>query len=189
VTGVGPALATVGGGCFWCTEAVFSEVPGIRRVTPGYAGGHVPHPTYEEVCQGDTGHAEVVQLEFDPDRITYRDILEIFFSTHDPTTPNRQGADVGSQYRSVIFYHDEDQRRMAAQVIQDLQGQHLYRRPIVTEVVPYEAFYPAEEYHHQYFRRNPQAPYCTLVIAPKMAKFRAQVLSRLARLLPTEAGP
>ncbi|BAS26458.1 methionine sulfoxide reductase A [Limnochorda pilosa] len=164
--------ATLGGGCFWCLEAVFRDVRGVETVVSGYAGGHVENPSYEQVCTGTTGHAEVVQLTFDPEVIGYTDLLEIFFSIHDPTTPDRQGADVGPQYRSVIFYHTPEQREAAEDVIRRLEGQGLWDAPIVTQVVPIEAFYPAEAYHQRYFERNPHQGYCQAVIAPKVAKFR-----------------
>ena len=176
--------ATIGGGCFWCTEAVFSEVRGVESVFPGYAGGAIPHPTYEQVCGGRTGHAEVVQVTFRPDELSYRDLLTIFMTTHDPTTLNRQGNDSGPQYRSLILYHSPEQRATAERVIRDLEGQKLWRGPIVTEVVPLSVFYPAEEYHQRYFERNPYAGYCRLVIAPKVAKFRKQYTDRL-RASPT----
>jgi peptide-methionine (S)-S-oxide reductase len=171
--------ATLGGGCFWCTEAVFSELRGVRGVVPGYAGGSVPSPSYEEVCTGTTGHAEVAQVTFSPREISYRDLLIVFFSTHDPTTRNRQGADVGSQYRSVVFFHSAEQRETAARVIRDLEAEKLWDRPFVTELVAFSVFYPAEEYHRDYYRRHPEAGYCQLVIAPKVAKFRKQFLGLL----------
>jgi len=171
--------ATLGGGCFWCVEAVFDELRGVRRVEPGYSGGHVERPTYEQVCTGLTGHAEVVQVSFDPHEISYRELLEVFFAVHDPTTKDRQGPDVGPQYRSVIFYHDEEQRRTAEEVISELEARGIWDGPIVTEVAPFTAFYPAEEYHRDYFRRNPDQPYCRVVIAPKVAKFRKEFLERL----------
>lgn len=171
--------ATLAGGCFWCLEAVFEELRGIEKVESGYSGGHVPNPTYEQVCTGTTGHAEVVQLTYDPGVISYREILEVFFTVHDPTTLNRQGPDVGTQYRSAIFYHDEEQRRTAEEVISELEEKGVWEDPIVTEVVPFEAFYPAEEYHREYFRNHPDQPYCRVVIAPKVAKFRKQYLKRL----------
>jgi len=167
-------VATLGGGCFWCTEAIFSEVKGVEKVEPGYAGGTVENPTYEQVCTGTTGHAEVVQITFDPQVISYRQLLTIFFTIHDPTTPNRQGEDVGSQYRSIILYHSEEQRRVAEEVMEEVRRAKIWGdRPIVTELVPFKAFYRAEEYHHNYYRRNPDKPYCRLVIAPKLAKFRS----------------
>jgi peptide-methionine (S)-S-oxide reductase len=175
----GSALATVGGGCFWCTEAVFSELRGVHSVMPGYAGGTLPNPSYEQVCGGRTGHAEVVQIAFDPTVLSYRDLLTIFLTTHDPTTKNRQGADVGSQYRSIILYHDPEQKRVAEEVVRDLDGQRLWRGKIVTELTPLAAFYPAEEYHRNYFARNPSQAYCQFVIAPKVAKLRKQYTDRL----------
>jgi len=173
-------VATLGGGCFWCTEAIFSEVKGVEKVEPGYAGGTVENPTYEQVCTGTTGHAEVVQITFDPQVISYRQLLTIFFTIHDPTTPNRQGEDVGSQYRSIILYHSEEQRRVAEEVMEEVRRAKIWGdRPIVTELVPFKAFYRAEEYHHNYYRRNPEKPYCRLVIAPKLAKFRQHYLDML----------
>src|ERR687885_1388344 len=168
--------ATLGGGCFWCLEAVYNELRGVERVVSGYAGGHVPNPTYEQVCSGRTGHAEVVQVTFDPEVISYREILEVFFTIHDPTTLDRQGHDVGTQYRSVIFYHTPEQERTAREVIRDLEAEAVWDAPIVTEVTPFQAFYPAEDYHQEYFQRNEGQPYCQVVIAPKVAKFRAQHL-------------
>ena len=172
-------LATLGGGCFWCLEAVFQELKGVERVVSGYAGGTVPDPSYEDVCTGRTGHAEVVQVTFDPAELTYRELLEVYFSIHDPTTLDRQGADVGTQYRSVIFHHGPEQERTAREVIADLERQGLWGAPIVTAVQPAPPFYPAEEYHQEYFRRNPGQGYCSIVIAPKVAKFRRQHLARL----------
>ena len=170
---------TIGGGCFWCTEAVFSELAGVRSVTSGYAGGSVPHPTYEQVCTGRTGHAEVVQVTFDPAVLSYHDLLVVFLTTHDPTTPNRQGPDEGTQYRSVIFYRSPDQRATAEEVIRELEAEKVYRGKVVTELVPFTEFYPAESYHCDYFRRNPWSGYCRAVIAPKVAKFRKKYASRL----------
>jgi peptide-methionine (S)-S-oxide reductase len=164
------AKATLGGGCFWCTEAVYNRVKGVAKAVPGYSGGHTKDPTYEQVCAGKTGHAEVVQVTFDPRVISYREILEIFFATHDPTTLNRQGADVGTQYRSVILYHDEDQRRIAEALIAELEEDNVYSSPIITEVKPFEVFYEAEEYHHNYYERHKRQPYCNIVIAPKIGK-------------------
>jgi peptide-methionine (S)-S-oxide reductase len=172
-------VATLGGGCFWCLEAVYQELRGVEKVESGYSGGHVTNPTYREVCSETTGHAEVVQVTFDPDVVSYRNILEVYFTIHDPTTLNRQGADVGTQYRSVIFYHDDEQRRVAEAVISDLESEGLWRDPIVTEVVPFDEFYVAEEYHQDYFRNNGFQPYCQVIIAPKVAKFRKQHLDRL----------
>jgi peptide-methionine (S)-S-oxide reductase len=165
-------IATFGGGCFWCTEAIFKQVKGVEKVIPGYSGGHVPNPTYEQVCSGTTNHAEVVQITFDPQIISYQTLVEIFMATHDPTSLNRQGNDIGTQYRSVIFYHNEEQKKIAQKVIQTLEAKKLYEKPIVTALEPFRAFYPAEEYHHNYFERNPNQPYCQFVIAPKVAKFR-----------------
>lgn len=177
--GPSPELATLGGGCFWCTEAVFADLTGVLEVIPGYAGGHTRNPTYEEVCEGSTGHAEVVQVHFDPAAIGYREILEVFFATHDPTTLNRQGHDVGSQYRSIILTDDDRQRAVAREVLDELGRSGAVRRKVVTEVVPLAAFYPAEEYHRNYFRRHPEAAYCQAVIAPKVEKFRHTFATRL----------
>ena len=171
---------TLGGGCFWCVEAVMQPLRGVQRVVSGYAGGTVKNPSYREVCGGRTGHAEVVQVTFEPDAISLRDLLTVFFATHDPTTLNRQGADVGTQYRSVVFYHDDAQRRIAEEVVADLEAQAVFDDPIVTELAPLETFYPAEEVHRDYFNRNPDQPYCQAVIAPKVAKLRRQFLDRLA---------
>ena len=172
-------VATLGGGCFWCLEAVFDELQGVEQVVSGYAGGHMPNPTYQQVCTGTTGHAEVVQVTFDPQVISYRELLHVFFAVHDPTTPNRQGADVGPQYRSIILYHDEEQKQVAEEVIAELEAARVWPNPIVTEVVPFQAFYPAEAYHQQYFKRNPWQPYCQVVIAPKLVKFRKAFGARL----------
>ncbi|MDG7001481.1 MAG: peptide-methionine (S)-S-oxide reductase MsrA [Nitrososphaerota archaeon] len=174
-------LATLGGGCFWCTEAVFSELRGIEKVESGYSGGTVPYPSYEEVCTGDTGHAEVVQLTFDPTVISYREILDVFFSVHDPTTLNRQGPDVGTQYRSVIFFHTPEQKLAAEGAIKQIQKSGIWDKPIVTQVEPYKAFYKAEDYHQQYFKSNANQPYCSSVIAPKVAKFRKHYLDKLRK--------
>ncbi|MGI0130611.1 MAG: peptide-methionine (S)-S-oxide reductase MsrA [Thermoplasmata archaeon] len=179
-------VATLGGGCFWCTEAVFTELRGVRRVDSGYSGGTTPHPTYEQVCTGRTGHAEVIEVTFDPRVLSYHDLLTIFFTLHDPTTRNRQGADVGTQYRSVVFYHDEGQKATAERAIRELEAEKLWRKPFVTEVVPFSAFYPAEEFHRDYYRRNPSGRYCQFVIAPKVAKFRSKFTDRLRN--PGEAG-
>jgi len=164
--------ATFGGGCFWCTEAVYLELKGVQSVKPGYSGGHVKNPSYKEVCTGTTGHAEVIQITFDADVISFSEILEVFFMTHDPTTLNRQGNDVGPQYRSVIFYHNEKQKEMAEKVIQLFSEESVYDRPIVTTVEPFEAFYLAEDYHQNYYNRNKGQAYCQFVIAPKLEKFR-----------------
>ena len=172
-------VATLGGGCFWCLEAVYQELRGVEKVESGYSGGDVPHPTYRQVCSETTGHAEVVQVTFDPDEVSYRDILDVYFTIHDPTTLNRQGADVGTQYRSAIFYHTEDQKRVAEEAISDLQTEGIWNNPIVTEVVPFDEFYVAEDYHQDYFRNNGFQPYCQVIIAPKVAKFRKEHLERL----------
>src|SRR5437879_10109373 len=173
--------AVLGGGCFWCLEAVYNELRGVERVISGYAGGSVPHPSYEQVCSGRTGHAEVVQVAFDPDEISYRDVLDVFFTIHDPTTLNRQGADVGTQYRSVIFYHSPEQRAEADHTIAELAAEKVWDDPIVTEVVPLKEFFPAEEYHRDYFRLHPDQAYCRAVIAPKVAKARKAFLEKLKR--------
>jgi peptide-methionine (S)-S-oxide reductase len=172
-------LATLAGGCFWCLEAVYKELRGVGRVVSGYAGGHVDNPTYREVCDGATGHAEVVQITFDPSAVSYRELLEVFFTIHDPTTLNRQGADVGTQYRSAVFYHSPEQRETAEQVIAEMTAAGVWDSPIVTEVAPLEKFYPAEDYHQDYFEKNPSQPYCRAVVAPKVSKFRKLFLDRL----------
>lgn len=179
---MGREIATLAGGCFWCLEAVFDQLQGVEDVVSGYAGGHVPNPTYKHVCTGETGHAEVVRITFDPAVVSYRDLLKVFFTIHDPTTPNRQGGDTGTQYRSAIFTHTDEQERIAAQVIAEVSEAGVWEEPIVTEVVPFEAFYPAEEYHQEYFARNPNQPYCRMVVAPKVAKFRKQYLERLKKV-------
>jgi len=168
----GRELATLAGGCFWCLEAVFESLKGVESVQSGYAGGHVPNPTYEQVCTDTTGHAEVVQVAFDPSVISYKQLLEVFFGIHDPTTLNRQGNDVGSQYRSAIFTHSPEQAETARATIQELDGDGPWDDPIVTRIEPLESFYPAEAYHDTYFRRNPSQPYCRVVIDPKVRKFR-----------------
>ena len=179
VNGSAREVATLGGGCFWCLEAVYQELRGVEKVESGYSGGDVPDPTYREVCSETTGHAEVVQVTFDPEVVSYEDILEVYFTIHDPTTLNRQGADVGTQYRSVIFYHDDEQRRVAEAVISDLESEDIWGNPIVTEVAPFDEFYIAEDYHQDYFRNNGFQSYCQVIIAPKVAKFRKQHLERL----------
>jgi peptide-methionine (S)-S-oxide reductase len=171
--------ATLGGGCFWCLEAVYTELRGVERVISGYAGGTVAFPSYEQVCSGRTGHAEVVQLTFDPREISYRDVLDVFFTIHDPTTLNRQGADVGPQYRSVIFYHSPEQQRTATEVLSEVKD--LFSDPTVTELQALDKFYPAEGYHQDYFARNPNQPYCQFVVAPKVAKARQKFMERLKR--------
>jgi peptide-methionine (S)-S-oxide reductase len=173
--------ATLAGGCFWCLEAVYDQIKGVHSVESGYAGGHVENPSYRAVCTGATGHAEVVQIHFDPNVVSYRDLLNVFFTIHDPTTLNRQGADVGTQYRSAIFYHDEEQKKIAEEVIQDLNAQKLWDRPIVTEVAKFDKFYVAEDYHQEYFAKNPYQPYCQVVVAPKVAKFRKHFLEMLKK--------
>ncbi len=164
------SVATFGGGCFWCTEAVFQMVPGVKSVTPGYQGGHVKNPTYKQVSRGDTGHAEVIRIEFDPAEVSYGKLVELFWDAHDPTQLNRQGADVGTQYRSVIFHHDEDQKRIAEASRDALEQSGKYRDPIVTQILPATEFYVAEDYHHNYFRNNPNVPYSRFVIEPKLKK-------------------
>jgi len=173
--------ATLAGGCFWCLEAVFDEVKGVQGVESGYAGGHVDNPSYRAVCGGDTGHAEVVQVHFDPNIVSYRNLLNVFFAIHDPTTLNRQGADMGTQYRSAIFYHDDEQKQIAEELIKDLNTQKIWDRPIVTEVTKLDKFYVAEDYHQEYFARNPYQPYCQAVVAPKVSKFRKHFLELLKK--------
>lgn len=173
--------ATLAGGCFWCTESVFDELRGVESVVSGYSGGHKDSPTYQEVCTGTTGHAEVIDLEFDPAEIDFSDILRVFFTVHDPTTLNRQGGDIGTQYRSSVFYHSEAQKQAAEAVIREIDAEAIYPNPIVTEVVPFEKFWPAEDYHQEYFVNNPNQPYCSAVIAPKVAKFRKMYAERLKR--------
>lgn len=167
-------VAALAGGCFWCIEAVLREVDGVENVVSGYTGGTTVNPTYEQVCTGKTGHAEAVQLSFNPSKISYREILEIFFSVHDPTTLNQQGADIGTQYRSAIFYHNEQQRAIAEELIEELNRARLWKKPIVTQIVPLDKFYPAEDYHREYFSQHPEQAYCQMVISPKVDKFRKQ---------------
>jgi len=174
-------VATLAGGCFWCIDAVFREIEGVENVISGYTGGTTANPTYQQVCSDKTGHAEAVQVTFDPTKISYREILEIFFSIHDPTTLNRQGADTGTQYRSAIFYHNEQQKPIAEQLIEELNKAGLWKRPIVTQVAPLDKFYPAEDYHREYFARHPEQAYCQMVISPKVNKFRKQWAKRLKR--------
>ncbi len=183
----GLQTATLAGGCFWCLEAVFQELAGVARVESGYSGGRVRNPTYREVCTGSTGHAEVTRVTFDPSVLSFEDLLRVFFAVHDPTTLNRQGHDAGTQYRSAVFFHGPEQEAAARRVIAELESRGLWEDPVVTEVVPFEAFYPAEDYHRDYFRRNPDQPYCQAVIAPKVAKFRKSFLDRLRRGAP-DAG-
>jgi peptide-methionine (S)-S-oxide reductase len=174
-------IATLGGGCFWCLEAAFKELRGVNAVTSGYAGGKVPNPTYHAVCGGTTGHAEVVQVKFDPAQISYADLLRVFFTIHDPTTLNRQGNDVGTQYRSIILTHSDAQKADAAAVMREMTDSKIWGRPLVTQVEPLTAFYEAEEEHHDYFARNPWSGYCQVVVAPKVAKVRKQFADRLKR--------
>jgi len=173
--------ATLAGGCFWCLEAVFDEVKGVRGVESGYAGGAMANPSYREVCNGNTGHAEVVQVHFDPNVISYRDLLNVFFAIHDPTTLNRQGADVGTQYRSAIFHHDDEQKMIAEELVKDLNAQKIWDKPIVTEVAKLDKLYMAEDYHQEYFAKNPYQPYCQAVVAPKVSKFRKHHLEMLKK--------
>jgi peptide-methionine (S)-S-oxide reductase len=173
------STATLAGGCFWCLEAVFDELEGVVEVEPGYAGGHVANPTYRQVCTGATGHAEVVQITFEPETISFRELLDVFFTIHDPTTLNRQGADVGTQYRSAIFYHTPEQKQIAEEVIAGLTAARAWPGKIVTEVTPFAAFYPAEDYHRDYYQGNRDQPYCQVVISPKLAKFRKRFAARL----------
>ena len=171
--------ATLGGGCFWCTEAVFDNVRGVEDVVSGYSGGHTENPTYSQVCSETTGHAEVVQIKFNPDEISFKEILQIFFGTHDPTTLNRQGNDVGTSYRSAIFYHSPEQKAIAEEVIREITDEDVFGKPIVTEVTEFTRFYPAEDYHQEYFAKNPNQPYCAAVVAPKVGKFRQKFAYRL----------
>jgi peptide-methionine (S)-S-oxide reductase len=181
MTDAAKGIATLAGGCFWCLEAVFGDLKGVASVESGYMGGSSANPTYEQVCSGDTGHAEVVQLTFDPGVVSFKEILEVFFVIHDPTTLNRQGNDVGTQYRSAIFYHSAEQKSAAEQVIADLSSARMYDAPIVTEVVAASQFYAAEDYHQEYFQRNPAQPYCAYVVRPKVAKFRKHFLEKLKK--------
>ena len=174
-------VATLGGGCFWCTEAVFDQINGVTKVVSGYSGGTLPNPSYEQVCSGKTGHAEVVQVYFDPEVVSFKEILEIFFTTHDPTTLNQQGADFGTQYRSVVFFHDDKQKKVAEQVIVELTSKNVYGSPIVTSVEPFSEFFVAEDYHQNYFKRNPRQPYCRAVISPKVSKLRQKLFDKLKR--------
>ena len=173
--------ATLGAGCFWCVEAVFDDLKGIESVESGYSGGHLANPTYQQVCSETTGHAEVAQINFDPNEISFKEILQVFFAVHDPTTLNRQGNDVGSSYRSAIFYHDEKQKQVAEEVIKEVTAEGVYDNPIVTEVTPFGKFYIAENYHQEYFANNPNQPYCAAVVAPKVAKFRQKFVNRLKK--------
>jgi peptide-methionine (S)-S-oxide reductase len=175
-------IATLGGGCFWCVETVFNNLQGVESAVSGYSGGAAPNPSYKQVCSGTTGHAEVVQVTFDPSVVSFRQILEVFFTIHDPTTLNRQGNDIGTQYRSAIFYHSPEQKATAEEVIREFTSAKMWGNPIVTEVTPFQAFYPAEDYHQRYFENNPDQPYCRMVVAPKVAKFRKHYLSRLKKV-------
>jgi peptide-methionine (S)-S-oxide reductase len=181
MTDAAKEIATLAGGCFWCLEAVFDELKGVASVESGYMGGRIENPTYEQVCSGDTGHAEVVRLTFDPNVVSFREILEVFFVIHDPTTRDRQGNDVGTQYRSAIFYHSAEQKSAAEQVIANLNSARIYDDPIVTEVVAASKFYVAEDYHQEYFQHNPGQPYCAYVVRPKVAKFRKHFLEKLKK--------
>jgi len=174
----GKEMATLAGGCFWCLEAVYDEMKGVESVESGYMGGRTLNPTYREVCDGDTGHAEVVKITFDPAIVSFRELLEVFFVIHDPTTLNRQGNDAGTQYRSAIFYHSPEQKAVAEEVISNLNAAKLWSGPIVTEVTPASTFYVAEDYHQEYFARNPAQPYCMFVVAPKVIKFRKEFLAK-----------
>jgi peptide-methionine (S)-S-oxide reductase len=174
-------IATLGGGCFWCLDAAFRQLDGVEKVESGYAGGRVVDPSYRDVCTGTTGHAEVVQVMFDPEVISFRDLLGVFFTIHDPTTKDRQGADVGPQYRSIVLYHSPEQRQIAEQVIDELGRAHVWEAPIVTELAPMTAFYPAERYHQDYYANNPNQPYCQIVVAPKVAKVRKAYFDRLVK--------
>jgi peptide-methionine (S)-S-oxide reductase len=174
-------VATLAGGCFWCLEAVYDQLRGVLEAESGYAGGNVVNPTYEQVCTGRTGHAEVVQITFDPQQVSYGDLLKVFFTIHDPTTLNRQGNDVGTQYRSAIYYHSDEQKQIAQQVIKELGEANLWPNPIVTEVTPLDKYYPAEDYHQEYFANNPNQPYCRAVVAPKVGKFRKYYFEQLKR--------
>ncbi|HMQ03677.1 MAG TPA: peptide-methionine (S)-S-oxide reductase MsrA [Pyrinomonadaceae bacterium] len=173
--------ATLGAGCFWCVEAIFDDLAGVEDVVSGYSGGHKDHPTYQEVCSETTGHAEVVQVRFDPQVFSYADLLRVFFTVHDPTQLNRQGNDIGTSYRSAIFYHSDEQQRTADEIIAEITKKGLYDKPIVTEVTAFDKFWPAEEYHQEYFANNPNQPYCAAVVAPKVAKFRSTYVDRLKK--------
>lgn len=173
--------ATLGGGCFWCTEAVFDNLQGVEDVVSGYSGGHTENPTYQEVCSETTGHAEVVQIKFNPNEISFKEILQVFFGTHDPTTLNRQGNDIGTSYRSAIFYHNDEQKRLAEETIGEIEKEGVFDDPIVTEVTEFTNFYPAEDYHQEYFAKNPNQPYCSAVVAPKVSKFRQKFVNRLKK--------
>ena len=173
--------ATLGAGCFWCVEAVFDDLKGVADVVSGYSGGHTENPTYQQVCSETTGHAEVAQIKFNKDEISFKEILQVFFAVHDPTTLNRQGNDIGSSYRSAIFYHSDEQQRVAEEVIKEVTDEGVYDNPIVTEVTPFDKFYVAENYHQEYFANNPNQPYCAAIVAPKVAKFRKKFLEKLKK--------
>lgn len=173
--------ATLAAGCFWCVEAIFDDLKGVEDVVSGYSGGHKENPTYKEVCSETTGHAEVVQVRFDPAELSYADLLRVYFTVHDPTTLNRQGNDIGSSYRSAIFYHSDKQKEIAREIIDEVNAEGLYNNMIVTEVTPFDKFWPAEAYHQEYFANNPNQPYCSAVVAPKVAKFRKKYVERLKR--------
>ncbi|MBZ5499830.1 MAG: peptide-methionine (S)-S-oxide reductase MsrA [Acidobacteriia bacterium] len=175
----GLKLATFGAGCFWCVEAIFQGLSGVKKVISGFAGGQADQPTYEQVCTGTTGHAEVCQITYDPQKISYDELLEVFWKTHDPTTWNRQGNDIGTQYRSMVLYHDEEQKRLAESYKAKLDREHIWNRPIVTEIVPLKRFWPAEDYHQNYYRTNPRRSYCATVITPKVEKFKKVFKDRL----------
>ena len=173
--------ATLAAGCFWCVEAVFDDLKGVEDVVSGYSGGHTDNPTYQEVCSETTGHAEVVQIKFDPDVLSFEDLLRVYFTVHDPTQMNRQGNDIGTSYRSAIFYHTEAQRASAEKIIKEISEEGIYDNPVVTEVTPFDKFWPAENYHQEYFANNPNQPYCAAVVAPKVAKFRKKFADRLKK--------
>lgn len=174
-------IATFANGCFWCTEAIFKELRGVETVVSGYSGGNIKNPTYEQICTGDTGHAETIQISFDPSVISYNDLLKVFFLTHDPTTLNRQGNDIGSQYRSAIFYHNDTQKQIAEKVKEEIEKEKVYQNPIVTEIKPFTNFYEAENYHKNYYEKNPDKPYCQFVINPKLQKFRKEFINLLKK--------
>lgn len=173
--------ATLAAGCFWCVEAVFDDLVGVEDVVSGYSGGHTDNPTYQQVCSETTGHAEVVQIKFDPSQLTFKELLQVYFTVHDPTTLNRQGNDVGSSYRSAIFYHSDEQQRVAIEVITEINAENIYDNPIVTEVTAFDKFWTAEDYHQEYFANNANQPYCAAVVAPKVAKFRQKFISKLKK--------
>ncbi|MGI9036005.1 MAG: peptide-methionine (S)-S-oxide reductase MsrA [Pyrinomonadaceae bacterium] len=173
--------ATLAAGCFWCVEAVFDDLKGVEDVVSGYSGGRQENPTYREVCSGATGHAEVINIRFDPQEISFKEILQVFFTVHDPTQLNRQGNDIGTSYRSAIFYHTDEQKRIAEEVIKEISDEKIYDKPIVTQIAPFDKFYPAEDYHQEYFANNPNQPYCAAVVAPKVAKFRQKFVGRLKK--------